>query len=438
VKEKNGRKKIQFTDSGGQRQSIRLGIATMKQAEGVKTKVETILGDLICGRPHDDDISRWLGSLNVILRKRMEKVGLVEGVGNRDFKLGELLNEYFASLMVKPGTVATYEQARQSLIGYFGKDRLLRTIGTLDAEKWRQQAKASGLAEPTIAKRVKVARQAFKKGMKWKMVSENPFAEVRVGSMKNKSRQYFITPEEAKAVLAACPNAEWRLIFALGRYGGLRCPSEHLALKWADVDWENGRLRVPSSKTEHTVGGDCRIIPLFPEIRSYLLDAFEQAEPGTQYVITSHRQPNTNLRTQLQRIIQRAGLKAWPRLFHNLRSTRQTELAQTFPIHVVCQWLGNSEAVAQDHYLQVTEAHFAKAIESNTNSGEQAVDTADTEGKKAAQIAAQQTAEIERNPSQSLLNKSENPPENPGDLAFCGISEDATMTPMGFEPMSPP
>ena len=41
---------------------------------------------------------------------------------------------------------------------------------------------------------------------------------------------------------------------------------------------------------------------------------------------------------------------------------RQTELTEKFPSHVVCAWLGNSRAVAQDHYLQVTDAHFAQAV----------------------------------------------------------------------------
>lgn len=39
-------------------------------------------------------------------------------------------------------------------------------------------------------------------------------------------------------------------------------------------------------------------------------------------------------------------------------------LADRFPIHVVCQWLGNTQAVAQEHYLQVTDDHFAAALES--------------------------------------------------------------------------
>jgi hypothetical protein len=29
---------------------------------------------------------------------------------------------------------------------------------------------------------------------------------------------------------------------------------------------------------------------------------------------------------------------------------------------VVCRWIGNSEAVAREHYLQTTDAHFQKAV----------------------------------------------------------------------------
>jgi len=102
-------------------------------------------------------------------------------------------------------------------------------------------------------------------------------------------------------------------------------------------------------------------LPLFPELLPHLRQVFEQAEPGTEFVITRYRDTNQNLRTQLKRIIRRAGLEPWPKLFHNCRATRQTELAEQWPLHVVCVWLGNSRAVAAKHYLQVTEDHFERA-----------------------------------------------------------------------------
>ena len=69
-------------------------------------------------------------------------------------------------------------------------------------------------------------------------------------------------------------------------------------------------------------------------------------------------QPNANLRTQLYRFIHRAGVEPWPKLFQNLRVSREAELAGEYPIHVVCAWLGNTTTVANKHYLQVTEEHF--------------------------------------------------------------------------------
>src|SRR4051794_37407453 len=71
----------------------------------------------------------------------------------------------------------------------------------------------------------------FQRGQKEKLITENPFCEMRDTSVKsNRERDYFVTHEEAAKVLAACPNSQWKLLFALSRYGGLRCPREHLAL----------------------------------------------------------------------------------------------------------------------------------------------------------------------------------------------------------------
>ncbi len=162
------------------------------------------------------------------------------------------------------------------------------------------------------------------------------------------------------AVRNACPDAQWRLIYPLSRFGGLRCPSEHLSLRWGDVDGENDRITVTRPKTEHHEGKGSRVIPFFAELREQLEQAFDDAEDGTEFVITCYRDTNANLRTQLLRIISRAGLEPWTNLFQILRSTRQTELEETFPSHVDCAWMGNSQSVARKHNLQVTDDHFQK------------------------------------------------------------------------------
>ena len=205
-----------------------------------------------------------------------------------------------------------------------------------------------------------MAKQFLTAAVRKELIAKNPFADLKAAVIAEPARMHFITRDVAEQVIAACPDAQWRLLFVLSRYGGLRCPSEHLALRWEDINWEKNVILIHSPKTEHHPGGDTRLIPLFPELRPYLLEVFAEAEPGTEYVITRYRMGNPNLRTHLLRIIKRAGHEKWPKLFQNLRSSRETELSEDYPMHVVCKWMGNSQPVAAKHYLQVTNEHFAR------------------------------------------------------------------------------
>jgi hypothetical protein len=102
--------------------------------------------------------------------------------------------------------------------------------------------------------------------------------------------------------------------------------------RWGDVDCELSRNTVRSPKTEHHEGKESRVIPLFAELLPQLEVVWNEAEDGAQFVITRYRGRNSNLRTQLERIIREAGFTPWPKLFQNLRSTRETELTEEFPI----------------------------------------------------------------------------------------------------------
>lgn len=55
------------------------------------------------------------------------------------------------------------------------------------------------------------------------------------------------------------------------------------------------------------------------------------------------------------------GAEPWPKLFQNLRSSCESELANTFPLPVVTKWLGNTPSVALRHYVDPTDAAFTAA-----------------------------------------------------------------------------
>lgn len=361
-----GGKRIQWCVSGGRR-TLRLGNVSLRQAEAVKVRIEQVLAAQSTG-VLDTQAAAWLESLPDEMHGKLSRLGLIRPRDRHVATLEQLLENFFATIHVKPGTRRTYEQTKTSLESYFGQSRSLVSISTLDCDHWRQSMRDEDLADATVAKRVKTARQIFRQAVKWKLLAENPLLDVKAGSTTNRARQVFITREMIAKVLDACGDHEWRVIVSMARFGGIRVPSELLPLRWSDVNFEAGTIHIRSPKTEAYRGGDERIIPMFPELRVVLLEAFERAEAGAEHVITRYRLNSTNLRTQMHRIIRRAGLVPWMKPFHNLRSSRQTELTEEFPVQCVCRWLGNSVTVARESYLQVTDAHLARAI-SGTSCG---------------------------------------------------------------------
>jgi len=357
-----GRRTIQFMAGDGRRKSIRLGKCSMRTAESVRIRIEELHAASLTGYPPSREVSRWLSSLDDGLYSRIAAVGLAPR--RASMTLSAFIDDYIkARSDVKPSTTTIWKRTKRHLIDYFGADRGLRSITAGDAERWRLSLIEKGLADNTVRRTCGLAKQFFAAAVRHRLIDENPFSGLVAAVRANRSRYHFVSREDAVRVLDACPDAEWRMIFALARYGGLRVPSEILALRWTDIDWERNRFLVTSPKTEHHDGQGSRIVPLFPELRLYMLAAFEASAEGSTYCVTRYRDGAVNLRTQLQRIIGRAGLKPWPKLWQNLRSTRETELANDFPAHVATAWIGNSVAVANKHYLQVTEDHFSEAVQ---------------------------------------------------------------------------
>jgi integrase len=420
--EKNKYRSIQFTAIDGKRKTIRLGKVNQKTADSIKVKVEALVAAGLTRVSIDDELAKWLREIPDALARKFAAVGLASKRECDLQALGDFLASYISGRSdVKPNTRRNLEAAKVRLTEFFGEKKSLRDISPADADAFLVSLRGQ-YANGTAGRTVKRAKQFFRTAVRKKIIRENPFEDVKPPSQANPSRSFFITPEMTRKVIEACPDVEWRLIFALSRYGGLRCPSEHFGVKWSDVDWERDRLLVHAPKTEHHEDRGERWIPLFPELRVILEEAFDQAEEGAVYVINRYRDPKQNLRTQLLRIIRRAGLTPWPKLFHNLRASRETELAETYPLHVVCSWIGNTEMIAAKHYLQVTEDHFKQGAAKSAAS--------------ALQKAVQQAAACSGTESQEKQKS----PEKPGFLqectASCGTIQNEWIPPRGLEPLS--
>lgn len=391
VKEPNDRFRIEFTPLNDKlkRHKIRLGKVSERYAGIVAGHVENILNRK-WGNPLNSKTAKFLADLPEKLFAKFAKVGLAEPrVQNSAsvVRLGEQLVAYVAKRNdLKPASRLVLGHVVRNLKDYFGDDRALASITAGDADdfaRWlatgaRKRGKADksvrGLSPATIGKRLQFCSTIFRDAVRRKIIAENPFSGLKQPKGSNPERQVYVPVETIEQVIENTPDDEWKLLLTLARYLGLRIPSEAFSLTWDCIDWERNRIRVPSPKTE-IHGKPFRIVPILPEVRQYLdrLYFADDAPDRAVHVLARLRSrdsakaaergfwANMNLRQHLLRLLERAGVKPWPRLFHNLRASAQTDLAARFPIHVVCEWLGNTTAIAQEHYLQVTDDDFAAA-----------------------------------------------------------------------------
>ena len=222
----------------------------------------------------------------------------------------------------------------------------------------------------TAYRRLKAARKIFQLAVEYEVLSRNPFQGVGLRA-KVQDRKRYIPAEDVLRVIQAAPNVDWRIIIALVRFAGLRCPTEVFSLKWEHVRFDQGVMHVPQPKVAHLPDKEKRVVPIFGPLRPFLDEAWQAATPGQEYVVAddTYRKAawqnndwrRSNPATQFKRIIRRAGLEPWPKPFHNLRASFCTDLAQQFPQHVVLAWCGHTQDVAQQHYLQVTEQLIQQA-----------------------------------------------------------------------------
>jgi len=401
---KSGLRRILFKAPDGERKTLHLGKTPLRSVKTIKHHVEQLAAAAAAGNAPETATVNWVADLDDPLYDKLANVGLVPERGSA--ALGVFLDAYIAERTdLKPGTLANLRRAQADLVAFFGADQRLREITAGDADRWRLFL-LERVGENTARRLSGRARQFLRAAIRRGLLTDNPFADLPAAVQADHGRYFYVSREAAQKVLDACPDHEWRLLFGLSRFGGLRCPSEHLRLKWGHVDFANNRLIVPQPKVEHH-GRATRTIPLFPELRPLLEDAAYAAQADSldgrldpeQPVITRYRDSRANLRTQSERIIRKAGLEPWPKPFQNLRSTRETELAEQYPLHVVVAWLGNSQPVAAKHYLQVTQEHFERAA----GDGAEIVAKPQQAGEGLAEVGAVEgCVETARNPTRAM------------------------------------
>jgi integrase len=381
------------------RPKISLGKVTAKQANTAKINIETLIQCGDTGAVMPPAVQDWLKGISDGLRKRLEVLSIIEPKDKgQSFTVDKWIQRYIDKRPdVKPRTKEKWRDVESKLTTFF-RGQFINEVTVQQAKDFRVYLQSVvNLAENTIRRHISIARQFFNAAVDAELISKNPFRGQSVSLRANPARFFYVTQEMALKVLEACPDSQWRLIFGLARWGGLRCPSEVLRLKWQDVDFENNRFTVHASKTEHHADAGIRTVPMFPELKQLFQDAFDAAKEGDIYCLKRYKGKWSNLGVHMARIVKHAGIEPWPKIFQNCRSTRETELFKMTNgnVKAVCSWIGNSPKVALQHYAQVTEADLQEAAKM----------TLINDAEKRVHNRVQTTAAASRTVSYDLVDK---------------------------------
>lgn len=301
---------------------------------------------------------KFLGEAAPPIRDKLIAHGLIPATKSRDLEPAQRTVGGYFRLFVEeyPGsdiTTNNYQQMVDWLLKSVKEQTPLSSLTTGDIRRW---VTAMGELElSTRNKHLQRCKTVLRRAVEDGLITENPALAIKQEtSVKriDRRRQQFVSVEVTQKVMAGLSSLNWKLAFGLMRWQGLR-RSEMGSLKWSDIDLVRNELHVgEANKTGY------RSMPLFPEMKTLLIGVPEKKRTGNVCQFVNVESVTELLRKRVKKILG----YCWDKTCHQLRSTRITELNKDFEPHVLTEWFGNTELVREQHYLQVTDQHRAKAV----------------------------------------------------------------------------
>ena len=383
---KNGKVyfKLQFS-ADKKRRTLYLGSIRESAANKVQNRIDDILLDVNLRNRLSKESQEWFLEADIGLAEKLESWGMLSTVPElwtqklkldrpELFQSDEITLQQFTDWYLQQrrsdceeSTIRKASASLNQLIEYCTEHESIATVEDITPElAFRFQLKRRETkAEATVGKDIKIAKTAFTFGVKAGKVTSNPFKELKPGSDVNLDGQHIVPVSDYEKLVEAINDPDWRVIIALARLGGLRCPSELTNLKWTDISWDAKTIRVTSPKTKRH-GKAERVIPLFSRLDEALSDHWELTGSTSEYVITKEhlRRRGTSLSERFHRFRESAGIPHFPNPFRNMRLSAANDVSRlpgVTPKNLV-DWFGHDMKTALKHYHRTTRQDIEQAV----------------------------------------------------------------------------
>jgi integrase len=180
-------------------------------------------------------------TLNKVLRER-DLGRRVEGV---TVTLGEFLDRWLetaAKPKLRDKSYESYESLLRRYIRPVLGERILSAITPLDVQDAYQKMIDRGLSARTVRYTHSVLRSAMRQAIRWRLLLRDPTDGAQLPRLGRREVRV-LTAEQSRVFLSAALNTHYGPVLAVALTTGMR-PSEYLALKWHDIDWDRGTVSV--------------------------------------------------------------------------------------------------------------------------------------------------------------------------------------------------
>lgn len=278
-------------------------------------------------------------------------------------------------------TLATYKSAIDThILPRIGNQPLCRTT-TGDIENLIEEMQDEGKKPKTIINTTALLYQVFDLGRKKKWCTENPCEDIERPAVDERAEIRFLTPDQLDRLFDAVDTSNQplgqtdRALYMTAAMTGLR-QGELLALRWRDIDFSAGRIRVRRNyvrghwgapKTKRGIRSVPMVNRLETELRSHHKQSRYQdrddlvfANPQTGDVLDHSRLVKRFKATvkkanvgQFERNPRRDGEDSVRVLtrFHDLRHSFGTRMAAgAVPMRTLQQWMGHRSISTTEIY----------------------------------------------------------------------------------------